>query len=75
MEQEVNIKSMRINNILSEDYIEPNLKNDILLELGPILDKTNKVKENKFKKNLNKLQKINNNTINKNVLLIYQTVS
>ena len=59
VEQEVNIKSMRIEQLLSEDYMEPILKDQILQELDAILDKTNKTKENEMNKKLYYLQKIN----------------
>ena len=42
VEQDVNIKTIRVEQMLTEEYIEPGLKKEKLQELGAILDKTNK---------------------------------
>ena len=46
LEEDINIKSIKVEQMLSEDYIELDLKDEILQELGAILDKTDKAKEN-----------------------------
>ena len=48
---------MKVEQMLSEDYIELDLKDEILQELGAILDKTNKAKENEMNKKLYNLHK------------------